>query len=76
MIKAPRVPEKPGWRDYYQMVTTGLMMGLGVYILWQTFFIKWAIPSFIFGVAILLFGLFRVRIIYDYFKHRGKRHGG
>jgi hypothetical protein len=70
--KAPEIPERPGWRDYFQMITTILMVGLGVYILWQTIFMRWAIPSLIFGVAILLFGLFRIRMIWAYFQQRGR----
>jgi NhaP-type Na+/H+ or K+/H+ antiporter len=70
--KAPELPERPGWRDYFQVITTFLMVGLGVYILWQTIFIRWAIPSLIFGVAILLYGLFRIRMIWAYFQQRGR----
>jgi len=54
------------------MITTILMVGLGAYILWQTIFVKWAIASLIFGVAILLFGLFRIRMIWAYFQQRGR----
>jgi NhaP-type Na+/H+ or K+/H+ antiporter len=70
--KALELPERPGWRDYFQMITTILMVGLGVYILWQTIFMRWAIPSLIFGIAILLFGLFRIRMIWAYFQQRGR----
>jgi hypothetical protein len=48
------------------------MVGLGAYILWQTIFLRWAVPSLIFGVAILFFGLFRIRMIWGYFQQRGK----
>ena len=72
MKKAPELPERPGWRDYFQMITTILMVGLGSYILWQTIFVRWAIPSLIFGVAILLYGLFRIRMIWAYFQQRGR----
>ena len=72
MKKAPELPEQPGWRDYFQVITTIFMVGLGAYILWQTIFVKWAIPSLIFGVAILLFGLFRIRMIWAYFQQRGR----
>ena len=51
------------------------MVGLGSYILWQTIFVSWAFPSLIFGCALLLFGLFRIRMIWIYFQQRGKRHG-
>ncbi len=54
------------------MITTLLMAGLGVYILWQTIFIRWAVPALIFGVAILLYGLFRIRMIWIYFQRRGR----
>jgi hypothetical protein len=54
------------------MITTILMVGLGAYILWQTIFMKWAIPSLIFGVAILLYGLFRIGMIWTYFQQRGR----
>jgi hypothetical protein len=70
--KAPELPERPGWRDYFQVITTILMVGLGSYILWQTIFVKWAIPSLIFGVAILVYGLFRIRVIWAYFQQRGR----
>ena len=51
------------------------MVGLGGYILWQTIFVRWAIPSLIFGVALLLFALFRIRMIWIYFQQRGRRNG-
>jgi hypothetical protein len=70
--KAPELPEQPGWRDYFQVITTILMVGLGAYILWQTIFVRWAIPSLIFGVAILLYGLVRIRMIWTYFQQRGR----
>jgi hypothetical protein len=73
--KAPEIPEQPGWRDYFQIVTTILMVGLGVYILWQTIFVRWAIASLIFGIALLLFSLYRARMIWTYFQQRGRRNG-
>jgi hypothetical protein len=73
--RAPDPPERPGWRDYFQIVTTGLMMALSVYILWQTLFVRWALPSMIFGVVLLLFGLFRIRMIWAYFQQKGRKHG-
>jgi hypothetical protein len=51
------------------------MVVLGVYILWQTVFVAWAFPSLILGAALLLFGLFRIRIIWAYFQKRGRRDG-
>jgi hypothetical protein len=75
LVKVPEVPERPGWRDYFQIVTTGLMVVLGFYILWQTIFVRWAIPSLIFGIALLLYSLFRVRMIWAYFQQRGRRSG-
>ena len=72
MKKTPKFPERPGWRDYFQMITTFLMVGLGAYILWQTIFVRWAVPSLIFSVAILLYGLFRIRMIWTYFQERGR----
>jgi hypothetical protein len=70
--KAPELPERPGWRDTFQIITTILMVGLGSYILWQAIFVRWAVPSLIFGVAILLYGLFRIRMVWTYFQQRGK----
>ncbi len=58
------------------MATTVIMVVLSLYILWQTAFVRWAIPSLIFGVVLFLFGLFRIRMIWAYFQQRGKRHGG
>ncbi|HUL30594.1 MAG TPA: hypothetical protein VLZ03_09095 [Thermodesulfobacteriota bacterium] len=75
MRKTPERPERLGWRDYFQMVTTSLMAVLSLYILWQTFFVRWAIPSLIFGVALLLFSLFRINMILAYFQQKGRRHG-
>jgi NhaP-type Na+/H+ or K+/H+ antiporter len=69
------VPKRPGWRDYFQMITTFLMVALGAYILWQAIFVRWVLPSLIFGGALLLFGLFRIRMIWFYFSQRGKRYG-
>jgi hypothetical protein len=51
------------------------MVILGLYILWQTIFLKWAFPSLIFGGALLLFGLFRIRMIWDYFHQKGEKDG-
>jgi hypothetical protein len=73
--KTPELPEQLAWRDYFQIFTTGLMVVLGVYILWQTVFVAWAFPSLILGAALLLFGLFRIRIIWAYFQKRGRRDG-
>ncbi len=75
MLKVPKIPEKLGWRDYYQMATTGLMIVLGGYILWKTVFVRWAAASLIFSVALLLFGLYRARMIRTYFRQRGRSHG-
>ena len=75
MEKIPELPEQPGWRDYFQILTTGLMVVLGLYILWHTIFIRWALPSLILGGAFLLFGLFRIRMIWAYFQKRGRRDG-
>ena len=58
------------------MTTTAVMVILSLYILWQTLFVRWAVPSLIFGVVLLLFGLFRIRMIRAYFQQRDKRHGG
>jgi hypothetical protein len=69
------VPERPGWRDYFQMITTGFMIVLGSYILWQTIFVRWAIPSLIFSVALLLFSVFRIKMIWTYFQQKGRRDG-
>jgi hypothetical protein len=57
------------------MVTTGIMAVLSLYILWQTLFVRWAIPSLIFGVVLLLFSLFRINMIWSYFQQKGKRNG-
>jgi len=73
--KTPELPERAGWRDYFEIVTTGLMVVLGSYILWQTIFVRWAIPSLIFGIALLLYSLFRVRMIWTYFQQRGRGDG-
>jgi len=51
------------------------MIVLGFYILWQTIFLRWAVPSLIFGGALLLFGLFRIRMIQGYFHQKGKKDG-
>ena len=72
MVKVPEVPERPGWRDYFQIVTTSLMVVLGFYILWQTIFVRWAILSLIFSIALLLYSLFRIRMIWTYFQQRGR----
>ncbi len=75
MRRAPELPERLGWRDYFQIFTTGLMVILGVYILGQTIFVAWAFPSLILGAAFLLFGLFRIRMIWAYFQKRNGRDG-
>jgi hypothetical protein len=51
------------------------MVVLGFYILWQTLFVRWAIPSLIFSIAILLYSLFRIRMIRSYFQQRGEKDG-
>ncbi|HVP80238.1 MAG TPA: hypothetical protein VMV04_20340 [Thermodesulfobacteriota bacterium] len=75
MVKALAAPERLGWRDYFQMITTGFMVILGFYILWQTLFVRWAIPSLIFSIALLLFSIFRIRMIWTYFQQKGRRNG-
>jgi hypothetical protein len=57
------------------MITTVLMAGLGSYILWQTIWVRWVFPSFIFGLALFLFGILRMRMIWLYFQERVKKHG-
>jgi hypothetical protein len=57
------------------MTTTLLMVILGGYILWQTIFVRWAVPSLIFSVALLLFALLRIRMVWTYFQQKGKRRG-
>ncbi len=57
------------------MTTTLLMVILGCTILWQTVFVRWAVPSLIFSVALLLFGLLRMRMVWIYFQQKRKRHG-
>jgi len=73
--KAPVLPDRPGWRDYFQLVTTALMVLLGCYILWQTLLVKWAVPPLIFGVVILLFGFYRIKMIRAYFRERRRKDG-
>jgi hypothetical protein len=73
--KTPGLPERLGRRDYFQIITTGIMVILSCYILWQTIFVRWTIPSLIFGVVLLLYGLFRIRMIRAYFQERGRRNG-
>ena len=51
------------------------MVVLGFYILWQTLFVRWALPSLILGAALLLFGLFRIKMIWTYFQQKGRRNG-
>ena len=75
MRKATELPERPGWRDYFQIVTTILMAGLGVYILWETVFVRWVFPSLIFGIALSLYSLYRARAIWTYFQQKGRRDG-
>ncbi len=70
----PEIPSQPGWRDYFQIVTTILMGILGFYILWQALFVRWALPSLIFSVSLLLFVVYRVRMYVLYFQQKGKRH--
>ena len=74
MVKVPEIPERLGWRDYFQILTTGFMVVLGFYILWQTIFVRWAIPNLIFSLALLFFGIFRIRMIWVYFRQKGKNH--
>jgi hypothetical protein len=75
LSKAPELPERLGWRDYFQIAATAVMLPLGAFILCNAVFVRWTIPSFIFGVAFLLYSLFRVRMIWNYFQQRAKRHG-
>ena len=75
MRKIPEPPERLGWRDYFQIVATILMAGLGIYILWETVFVRWVFPSLIFGIALLLYSLYRARAIWTYFQQRGRRDG-
>ncbi len=51
------------------------MVVLGFYILWQTLFVKWAFPSLIFSLALLLFSAFRIKMIWAYFQQRGRKNG-
>jgi len=51
------------------------MVVLGSYILGQTIFVRWAIPSLIFSITILLYSLFRIRMIWSYFQQRGRGDG-
>ncbi len=74
MQKIAEQPERLGWRDYFQIFSTGIMGTLAVYILWKTFFVKWAFPSLIFGIVLLLYSFFRVRLIWDYFQKKGRSH--
>jgi len=57
------------------MITTGFMVVLGFYILWQTLFVRWAIPSLIFSIVLVLFGIFRIRMIWAYFQQKDRRNG-
>ena len=75
MRKTAERPEHLGWRDYFQIVATILMAGLGIYILWETVFVRWVFPSLILGVALLLYSLYRARAIWTYFQRRDRRDG-
>ena len=75
MRRIAEPPERLGWRDYYQIVTTVLMAGLGIYILWETVFVRWAFPSLILAMALLLYSVYRVRMIWSYFQQRGRGNG-
>ena len=67
------IPDRPGWRDYFQMATTLLMWVLGAFVLWQTLFVRWAVPSLIFSISLLLFALYRTKMVLLYFRQKGKR---
>lgn len=74
MRKTVELHDRLGWRDYFQITTTAVMVVMSIYILWQTCFARWAIPSLIFGVVLLLYSLFRIRMIWAYFGRKGKRN--
>gem|GEM_PF-942031 len=74
MRKSVEKPKKLYWRDYFQIITTFIIGGLGIYIIFQTIFIKWTIGSLLFGLLLSSYATFRLRMIRTYFNKGGMEH--
>jgi hypothetical protein len=57
------------------MVTTLVMLALGGYILWRAILGSGGIIPLIFSILLLLFSMYRIRMIWTYFQQKGSRHG-
>ncbi len=63
-------PPRLRWRDYIQVVNTVLFVILGIIILIRSGMREMRVPGVIIGGGLLLFGVYRLRFIWLYFRGR------
>lgn len=59
--------------DYYKIIVSGLLVVLGVVILYRSVLSKPSPLSILFSLSLLGFGIYRIRVIVDYFKEKGSK---
>ncbi|MGE5577716.1 MAG: hypothetical protein ACM3TT_11055 [Syntrophothermus sp.] len=62
-------PPRPGWRDYYQMVTSFLMVILGLGIVVRSKPAGVYLMPVLVGLAFVAFGFYRISFFVKYFKY-------
>lgn len=68
-------PERLSFLDYYQILVSLLLVVLGAWILLRDLFEgRSVIMAWVLGLSLLLFGLCRMKFVYDFFRKGGRDH--
>ena len=71
MRKPGDVPRRLSALDYYKILVSVLMVGLGILILYRSVLRGLNIMPVIVGLSFIGFGAYRIKFIINYFKQRG-----
>ncbi len=56
--------------EFYKIITTLLMLGLGIVIVYRSIIHWYSLMILILGVSLIGFGLYRIALIVRYFQNR------
>ena len=69
-INSSITPDKLTRMDYYQIITSSLMVILGIIILVRSFFTGFFVLTFLVSGGFLFIGIYRLSFVYKYLKRR------
>ena len=74
-MRRPKPPERLRFLDYYQILVSLLLVVFGAWILLRDLFEgRSVMMAWILGLSFLLFGLYRMKFVYDHFRKGGRGH--